>query len=101
MTDLENRMPYLNILKKGKNNMEEKLLKLLKMADKLNETQDKIYAEISYVADDNKKLEISIRRKKTYEYVEKCEIQLKNNTIIGWDNIISLLETFVGGVCNE
>jgi hypothetical protein len=81
--------------------MEEKLLKLLKLADKLNDTQDKVYAEIKYTANDNKTLEICIRTKVGYTYVEKCEIQLKNKSIIGWDNIISLFETFVGGVSNE
>ena len=44
--------------------MEEKLLKVFKLADKLNNKQSKIYAEINYTANDKQKLEISIRRKK-------------------------------------
>ena len=36
--------------------MEEKLLKLLKMANTLDEKQDKLYAQIEYCADHTKKL---------------------------------------------
>lgn len=34
--------------------MEEKFLKLVKLADELNEKQDKVYAEIEYTANDSK-----------------------------------------------
>lgn len=57
--------------------MEQKLLKVFKLADKLNTKQSKIYAEINYIANDYQKLEISIRRKKDYSYIEKCEISYK------------------------
>ena len=43
--------------------MEEKLLELIKLADTLNEKQDKVFAEIKYEADDSKTLKISIRKK--------------------------------------
>jgi len=81
--------------------MEEKLLELFKLANKLNENQDKIFAEIKYIANDNKILEICIRNKKDFNYIEKCEIKLNNNVISNCDNIISLFKTFIGGVCNE
>lgn len=81
--------------------MEQKLLKVFKLADKLNNKQSKIYAEIHYVANDSKKLEICIRSKKDYSYIEKCEIQITDNSQIKWDNIITLFETFVGDVINE
>lgn len=81
--------------------MEKNLLKLLKLADELNEKQDNVYAEIHYSADNSKKLEISIRNKENYSFIEKCEIQLKENSIIKWDNVISLFEVFVGGIGNE
>lgn len=81
--------------------MEEKFLKLIKLADELNEKQDKVYAEIKYTANDSKKLVISIRKKKDYTYVEKCEVQLDDFSMIKWDNVITLFETFVGGVVNE
>ena len=77
--------------------MEEKLLKLLKLADSLNDKQDKVYAHISYSADYNKTLEIAIRRKKDFSYVEKCEIQLRKQSIISIDNIIELLTFYVNG----
>lgn len=81
--------------------MKDKLLKIIKLADELNEKQDKVYAEIEYVANDSKKLVISIRSKKDFSYIEKCEVQLNAFSTIEWDNVITLFETFVGGVVNE
>lgn len=81
--------------------MKDKLLKIIKLADELNEKQDKVYAEIEYVANDSKKLVISIRSKKDFSYIEKCEVQLNAFSMIEWDNVIRLFETFVGGVVNE
>ena len=52
--------------------MEEHLLKLFQLANKLNEKQDKIYAEIEYTADDRKRLRISIRAKDDFKCIEKC-----------------------------
>ena len=43
--------------------MEEKLLKVFKLADRLNNKNSKIYAEIHYEANDGHKLQICIRRK--------------------------------------
>lgn len=81
--------------------MEEKLLKLFKLADELNEKQDKVYAQIEYCADDSKKLEIAIRSKNDFSFVEKCEIHLTNNSIIKWNNIIEIFTSYVGGVSHE
>ncbi len=81
--------------------MENKLLKIIKLADELNEKQNKVYAEIEYTADNSKKLVISIRSKTDYSYIEKCEVQLNAFSMIEWDNVITLFETFVGGVVNE
>ena len=81
--------------------MEKSFLKLIKLADELNEKQDKVYAEIEYKADNSKKLIISIRSKRDFSYVEKCEVQLNAFSMIEWDNVITLFETFVGGVVNE
>lgn len=81
--------------------MKDKLLKIIKLADELNEKQDNVYAEIEYVANDSKKLVISIRSKKDFSYIEKCEVQLNAFSMIEWDNVITLFETFVGGVVNE
>lgn len=81
--------------------MKDKLLKIIKLADELNEKQDKVYAEIEYVANDSKKLVISIRSKKDFSYIEKCEVQLNAFSMIEWDNVITLFKTFVGGVVNE
>lgn len=81
--------------------MEKSLLKLIKLADELNEKQDKLYAQIEYTADNNKTLVISIRSKKDYSYIEKCEVQLNAFSMIEWEHVITLFETFVGGVVNE
>ena len=81
--------------------MEKNLLKIFKLADILNEKQDKVYAHIEYEADYNKKLEIAIRSKEDYGYIEKCEVKLTKNNLIKWDNIIGLLESYVGGVSSE
>lgn len=81
--------------------MEEKLLKLFKLADLLSEKQDKVFAQIEYYADNSKKLQILIRSKKDFSYVEKCEIYLANDSLIKWDNIIEILERYVGGAINE
>ena len=81
--------------------MEQKLLKVFRLADKLNSKQSKIYAEINYTANDYQKLEIYIRRKKDFSYIEKCEVQLNDFSMIEWDNVITLFETFVGGAVNE
>lgn len=81
--------------------MEKKLLKVFKLADKLNNRNSKVYAEIHYTANATQKLEIIIRSKNDFSYIEKCEIQITDNSEIKWDNIITLFETFVGGVINE
>ncbi len=81
--------------------MEEKLLKILKLADELNEKQDKVFAQIEYSANDSKKLEIAIRSKNDFSYVEKCEVRLTNDSLIKWDNVIELFEHYVGGASDE
>ena len=81
--------------------MEEKLLKVFKLADKLNNKNSKIYAEIRYEANKYQKLEITIRRKKDYSYIEKCEICITENSEEKWNNVITLFDIFVGGVRNE
>lgn len=81
--------------------MEEKLLELLKMANTLDEKQDKLYAQVEYCADRTRKLEISIRKKEDYSYVEKCSVMLLNNPIQKLDAIIDIFNQYIGGVSNE
>ncbi len=75
--------------------MEEKLLKIFKLADSLNEKQDKVFAQIEYSANNSKKLELAIRSKTDYSYVEKCEVHLTNDSLIRWDNVIKLFEDYI------
>ena len=77
------------------------MLEIFKLADELDKKQNVVYSEIEYTADKRKKLIISIRSKKTFKYIERCEVDLANNPIIKWDNIIELFKTYVGGACNE
>lgn len=81
--------------------MEKKLLELFKLADSLNEKQDKVFAEIEYSASDRKKLIISIRSKDDYKCIEKCEMELANNPLLNWYNIINLFKSYINGVLNE
>lgn len=81
--------------------MEQKLLKVFKLADSLNIKQSNIYAEIRYTANESQKLEFTIRRKEDHSYIEKCEVVMTEKSEIKLDNIISLFETFVGGICYE
>lgn len=81
--------------------MEEKLLKIFKLANELSRKQDNIYAEIQYTANNSHRLEIAVRSKKDYSYIERCDITTQETSEIKWDNIIALLETFIGGVKHE
>ena len=81
--------------------MEQKLLEIFKLADELDKKQNVVYADIEYTADKRKKLVISIRSKKTFKYIERCEIELANNPLIKWDSMIELFRSYVGGACNE
>ena len=81
--------------------MEKYLLELLKLADSLNEKQDKVYSQITYYADNNKTLEICIRSKKDFSYIEKCQIQLRVNPESKIKMITNLFNTYVGGDFNE
>lgn len=82
--------------------MEHKLLELFKLADLLSEKQNKVYAQIDYSANERKTLEIYIRSKEDFSFLEKCSIDLQNNPLIKWDNIIELFKFYVnGGLSNE
>lgn len=81
--------------------MEQKLLEIFKLADELDKKQNVVYADIEYTADKRKKLVISIRSKETFKYIERYEVELANNPLIKWDNMIELFRSYVGGACNE
>ena len=81
--------------------MEKHLLKLIKLADELNEKQYKVFAEIHYSGNDSKRLEINIRAKKEYYCVEKIEMQLKQGFLINWESVVHLFEMYVNGGANN
>ena len=51
--------------------MEEKLLQIFKLTEKLNTNTSKVYAEIQYTANNSHRLEIAVRSKKDYSYIER------------------------------
>lgn len=77
--------------------MEKYLLKLFQLADTLNKKQNKVYAQITYHADDTKILEISIRSKLDFTFIERCQIQLKNDPQVKLKLINDLFDTYVRG----
>ena len=81
--------------------MEEKLLKIFKLADLLYKNQNKVYAEIKYCANNRQMLEIALRSKEDFTYKGRCEVELTNNPLITWDNAIELFENYIGGITNE
>lgn len=81
--------------------MEKKLLELLQLANTLNQQQNNVYAQITYHADDNKILEIYIRSKQDFTFIEKCEIMLKNAPISKLNDILKLFKRYIGGVYSE
>lgn len=82
--------------------MEQSLLKIFKLADLLNEKQNNVYAEINYSADATQKLQIFIRSKKDFSFVHKCQIDLADNILVNWDNVVTLFENYIhGGLANE
>ena len=81
--------------------MEEKLIELFKIANSINDKQDKIYLRIEYTADETKKLEISVVNKSTYSLVEKVSIMLLFEPTEKLDAVIKLVSKHVGGVSYE
>ena len=81
--------------------MEKKLLEVFRLATSLGDRQDKVYAQIEYSANEQKELTISIRSKADYSFIEKCNVQLKNNFFVTLDSIILLLQNYIGGQLNE
>ena len=81
--------------------MEQKLLQLLKLADTLNNKQNNVFAKIEYYANDNKKLEITLKDKKDYSTIMIIEMyidKMSNQTI---QLAIDLLKKYIGGAYNE
>lgn len=81
--------------------MEKKILEIFKLADSLGDMQDKVYAQIEYSANEQKELNISIRSKVDYSFIEKCNVQLKGSSFVILDSIILLLKNYIGGQINE
>lgn len=81
--------------------MEERLLKIFKLLNKLNDEHEKIYVEIKYTSYRIKSLEISIREKKDFSYISTYRIELFKNSLKEFDDVIKVLESYVRGAENE
>ncbi len=81
--------------------MEEKILEIFKLANELDEKQDKVYAKVEYSADKTRRLEISIISKDNYSYIESCSIMLLNNQISRLEAVIEIFKEYIGGTVNE
>ena len=73
--------------------MEEKLSKLLLEVNRFSEKSQEHYAEIKFDGD-NKKVEISIRTKQSFDYVETRSITLNFTRIDKIDELIEFLKNY-------
>lgn len=80
--------------------MEEKILELIKLADILNNKQDKVYAKIAYTANDIRKVELAIISKENCSYIERCEFNLHDNPLVRLDSFIKLFESYIDDTIN-
>ena len=81
--------------------MEEKLLEIFKLANLLNDKQNKVYAQVTYSANDIQSLEIAIRSKQDFSFIQKWQIYLAMDSLAKLENVIKLFKFYVGGVTNE
>ncbi len=77
--------------------MEKYLAEIFKLADSLNKKQEKVYAQITYYADDTKVLEIAIRSKIDSNFIERCQVQLKYASLKKLKMITELFNTYITG----
>lgn len=81
--------------------MEEKLLKIFKLANYLDTKQDKVFAQITYIANMTKTVKISIKSKNDGSYIESYQCQLSNGSSLKWDNFIKIFENYINYVVNK
>lgn len=81
--------------------MDEKILQIIKLANSVNEQNEKLYAHIEYVADNRKKLLISIVDKETFTTVETLRTDLANNPYFNWNTFINTINCYARGDKNE
>ena len=82
--------------------MEKYFLEVVKLVNELGDNQDKVFCEIEYVANGDKELKVTIRDKKTFKYLERCQIYVENNDEKSWNNIVNMIKYYViGGYKND
>lgn len=75
--------------------MEDKLLEIFKLADSLNENQDQVYAQITYIADNDKTIELTIKSKNDNSYLGNCRFKLYENPLSRWEKFIELFKSYI------
>lgn len=82
--------------------MEKYFLEVVKLVNELGDNQYKVFGEIEYVANGDKELKVTIRDKKTFKYLERCQIYVENNDEKSWNNIVNMIKYYViGGYKND
>ena len=82
--------------------MEKYFLEVVKLVNELGDNQDKVFGEIEYVANGDKELKVTRRDKKTFKYLERCQIYVENNDEKSWNNIVNMIKYYViGGYKND
>ena len=82
--------------------MEKYFLEVVKLVNELGDNQDKVFGEIEYVANGDKEWKVTIRDKKTFKYLERCQIYVENNDEKSWNNIVNMIKYYViGGYKND
>ena len=82
--------------------MEKYFLEVVKLVNELGDNQDKVFGEIEYVANGDKELKVTIRDKKTFKYLVRCQIYVDNNDEKSWNNIVNMIKYYViGGYKND
>lgn len=81
--------------------MEEKILEIFKLANELNNKQEKVYAKITYSANDDKILEIMVISKENYSYIERDSIMLSRHETAKLDAIIRIFTNLILDICNN
>lgn len=79
----------------------KKLIKVFNLIDTLNAQENGVFAEMSYCANVNKVFEIAIRSKEDFTYIQKCRIEIKDVKSKDLDEMIRILQEYIGGVSDE
>lgn len=73
--------------------MEEKLAKLFIIINEFSDKSEKYYIEFDF-SGDNKEIELSVRNKETYEYIQTIRVFLQNANYTKLDELIEFVKNY-------